>query len=483
MIDLKNIDKIFARQPGSSLLGLAFDGSHLEVAHVRRTNGSVDVKQAFSVTLALDPLTAEVELAARELRNQLDARQIRERWCVVSLPLHWALTLTVKLPEIPDEDVADFLQLEAERGFPYPPEELMVAHSRVRTAGGQFATLVAIPRQQIHRLESVLAAALLRPVSFSLGLTALQPAGDASAPGVLALVPGEAGVAMQITAGGGVVALRTIDGIYEQTGVTRELQADQLRREIRITLGQLPAEVRDQLQQVRVFGRSDAAQELADEANDAASDWGLKLEHVRDHAAKEFGVKIPGGTAISPALALAVRQLADADGMDFLPPKISQWQKLTERYSSGKLFYAGAGAGAVVAVVLLAFFVQQILLWRWQSKWDAIQVRVEHLEDVQKKISTYRPWYDESVRTLSVMKKLTEAFPQDGTVSLKTLEMRDSARVVCSGTALTRPLLDAALDKMRLQSNHLAGVRLEMTRGSGPVEFTFNLQWIGPGAL
>jgi hypothetical protein len=483
MIDLKQADKLFSRQPGSSLLGLAFDGSRVEGVHVRRTNGSVEIKQSFTATLALDPLTAEVELVARELRHQLDARQIRERWCVVSLPLNWALTLTVKLPEIPEADVADFLQLEAERGFPYAPDELMLAHSLFATPdGAKFATLVGIPRQQVSRLEGVLQAAQLRPVSFSLGLTALQPAGDVSAPATLALLPGESGVAMQITCGGGVVVLRTIDGLFEQVGANRELHAEQLRREIRITLGQLPGEVRDQIQCVRVFGREAAADEIAAEAEDGAADWGARLERVRDHAAQEFGVNVPSATAVSAALALAVRRLAGEEGMEFLPPKISRWQQLTERYSSGKLFYVGAGAGAVAAIVLLAFLVQQIMLWHWQSKWTRMEQRVGELTQIRDQIRQYRPWYDESVRTLSILKKLTEAFPQDGAVSLKALELRESARVVCSGTARTREALNATLDNLRRQSNYVAEVRQESTRGSSPLEFTFNFQWRGPGA-
>ena len=130
MIDLKQLDKLFQRQPGNSLLGLSFDGSRLDGVLVRRTNGSVEIKKTFVASLSLDPLTAEVELVGREIRNQLDAEQIRERWCAVCLPVNWALTLTVKLPEIPEEDIADFLQIEAERGFPYSPQELMIAHSR-----------------------------------------------------------------------------------------------------------------------------------------------------------------------------------------------------------------------------------------------------------------------------------------------------------------------------------------------------------------
>src|ERR1041385_1667854 len=191
MIDLKQLDKMFQRQPGSSLLGLSFDGSRLDGVHVRRTNGAVEIKKDFAATLSLDPLTAEVELAGREIRNQLDAHHIRERWCAVCLPLNWALTLTVKLPEIPEEDVADFLQIEAERGFAYGPEDLMVAHSRFATAKGEkFATLVGIPREHVTRLDAVLQAAQLRPVTFSLGITALQRADNESAGRGVALPAG-----------------------------------------------------------------------------------------------------------------------------------------------------------------------------------------------------------------------------------------------------------------------------------------------------
>jgi len=476
------MDKLFSRQPGSSLLGLSFDGSHLEGVHVRRTNGSVEIKKTFTAPLALDPLTAEVELAARELRNQLDAQQIRERWCVVSLPLSWALMLTVKLPEIPEEDIADFLQLEAERGFPYPPDELMLAHSQFATPeGAKFATLVGIPREQVTRLESVLHGAQLRPVSFSLGLTALQPAGDNATPGTLALWPGESGVGMQITCGGGVAVLRTIDGVYEQVGANRELQVEHLRREIRITLGQLPAEVREQLRRVRVFGRGEVAEEIAAEAEDGAQDWGCTLERVRDHAATEFGVKVPANTAVSPALALAVRQLAGQEGMEFLPPKISQWQQLTERYSSGKLFYVGAGAGAIAAIVLLAFLVQQVFLWHWQSRWSGMEKRVTELTQVRDQIRQYRPWYDESVRTLSILKRVTEAFPQDGAISAKALELREPARVTCTGTARNREALIKTLDELR-KAPEISDVHIEMTRGNSPLEFAFNFQWRGGGA-
>ena len=47
----------------------------------------------FSVSLSLDPLTADPELVGREIRNHLDAAGVRERHCIVAVPLKWALIL------------------------------------------------------------------------------------------------------------------------------------------------------------------------------------------------------------------------------------------------------------------------------------------------------------------------------------------------------------------------------------------------------
>lgn len=483
MIDLKNIDKLFSRQPGNSLLGLAFDGSRLEGVQVRRTNGSVEIQKSFTASLSLDPLTAEIELAGREIRKQLDAEHIRERWCAVCLPLTWALTLTLKLPDIPEADIADFLQLEAERGFPYGPEELMLANSRFRTAGGEaWVTLVAIPREHVTRLEAVLKAAQLRPVTFSLGLTALQPAHAETADGVIALLPGETTLAMQISHGGGVPVLRTLDGAFEQTGVERELQVELVAREIRITLGQLQSELRESVRRLRIFGRNDTAQELAEGLQARAASLGLKIEHVREHAVSECGIKLPPGTAVSPALSVAVRRLAGQAGLEFLPPKVSSWKQFSDRYSSGKLVYAGIAAGALVLVVGIAFLVQHIILWRWESQWKQIETNVVELTKIRDQVRQYRPWYDDSVRSLSILKRMTEAFPQTGAVSAKTIELREPARVTCSGTALNREALIKVLDDLR-RTREISSVHIEMTRGNTPLEFTFNFQWVGAGGL
>src|SRR5512143_2719830 len=124
------------RQRLSAVVGLAFDGSRMEVAVLRRTNGSLQVQQTFAVTLSLDPLTNEPELVGREIRNHLQAAGVRERYCVVGLPLKWTLIVHTKIPEMPEEDIASFLQIEAERGFPCDVETLQLATSRYRLPDG-----------------------------------------------------------------------------------------------------------------------------------------------------------------------------------------------------------------------------------------------------------------------------------------------------------------------------------------------------------
>lgn len=472
------------RTAGASLLGLTFDGSRLEGAVLRRTNGHLEIKQTFAVSLSLDPLTAAPELAGREIRKHLDAAGVRERRCVVGLPLNWCLTLGVKLPaELPEPDEASFLQIESERGFPYGPESLITTHSVCRAPGGErLATLVAVPRDHVARLESVLQAAQLRPVSFSLGVTALQPAGLDASHGVVALVPGEQQLALQIACGGGALVLRTIEGAFELEGAEPRFQADAVARELRITLGQLPPDVRNALRGVRVFGSGEAAEEVAEQLGPRLGSFGLPVEQVKVYKPDAFGVKVPGDAAVSPAFSLAARRLAGTDTVfEFLPPRVSAWQQFARKYSSRRLVAGGVTAGAVAAVVLFAFLAQQVQLWYWDAQWREIKAPVHELEDMQTKIRKYRPWFDDSFRSLSILRRLTEAFPEDGVVAAKTVEIRDPAKVTCTGTARDLASLNRTIEKLS-EAREISSVQVEQTRGRAPLQFSFNFQWNAGGA-
>ena len=122
------------RKPLTALLGLALEGSRLEGVVVRRQHGSLRLVQSFTATLTLDPLTNDPELVGREILNHLEAAGVHERHCAVAVPLKWALTARAEIPAMPEADVANFLQIETERGFPCDAATLRVATSRYTTS-------------------------------------------------------------------------------------------------------------------------------------------------------------------------------------------------------------------------------------------------------------------------------------------------------------------------------------------------------------
>ncbi|MEI8042763.1 MAG: hypothetical protein WCL11_15230 [Verrucomicrobiota bacterium] len=477
MSNLLNIG-LLKRQRLTSLLGLALDGSRLDGVVLRRNNGSLQVQQSFSVSLSLDPLTADAELVGREIRNHLDAAGVRERHCVLGLPLKLALATHAELPDLPEADVASFLQIEAERGFPCDAATLLVASSRCRTPSGkQHAMLVGIPRNHLVVLDSALRAARLKPVSFSLGIVALQPAGTEASGGVLALTIGESHVGLQVTSGGGVAALRTLEGALEMEGGRRLLHADLVARESRITLGQLPAELRESVRRIRIFGPPDLSQQLADEMELRLEPMGLKVELVSRYADNEFSLRCPADAAVSPALSLAAERLAGREALfEFLLPRVTAWQQVTARYSSGKLRTAGAVAAVVFLLVAGLFLIQQWQLMRLQSQWAAIAPRVKELEKITQDIHQFRPWFDDSVRVLSILRQLTQAFPEDGVVSAKTVEIRDLSAVTCTGVTRDNQSLIKTVERLRA-SGGIADLRVSTIRGKSPMQFTFDYHW------
>ena len=478
MIDLK---KITSRgQNASSLLGLALEGSRLEGVWLKRSGDALQVAGSFAVTLTLDPLTAAPELVGREIRNHLDAAEIRERRCVVALPLKWALTAHAKVPQLADADAASFLQLEAERSFPCDVATLVTATSRCKLSGdGEQATFVGMPHGHGAALEAALRAAGLKPESFSLGITALQrPAADTS----LALTIGESHVGLQITSGGGVLVLRALEGAVENTGGRVTLHTDVIARELRITLGQLPEAARNALRNVRVFGPRELAQELATELQRRFSALNLSVDVVTRYEAKSLGVSVSPDAPVTAAFSLAAEKLAGrAAAFDFLPPKVSQWQQMMSRYGTGKLRKIGMIAGGVIGLVVAAFLIQQIVLWRFQSRWTDMKARVTELEATQAKIKQYRPWFDESARSLSILRQLTQSFPEDGVVTAKTIEIREANVVTCTGTAKDMNSL-LTVQKKLFASGNVADLKLNRIQGKSPMQFTFDFRWVEGGA-
>jgi hypothetical protein len=465
------------RQAPATLLGLALDGARLEGVVLHRTDGRLQKLQEFSVALTLDPLGAAPELAGREIRNQLDAAGVHERHCLVGLPLKWVLTTPTELPPLPPADAASLLQLEAERGFSSDVAGLQIGDSRSALAGGRHYVLLAgIPNPQLEALEKVLAAARLKPVSFALGICALQP--PAPAGGTLALVIGEHSVGLQITVGGGIVALRALEGALESENGRRTLVTASVVREARVTLGQLPEELRAAVKSIRIFGPRELAQPLTDELELRFEPLGLTVDWVGQYEPGEFGAAaIPAKSAVSAAFSLAARGLTAAKPpFEFLPPKPSAFEQYVTKYSSGRFGTSGAVAAGVAGLVGLLFLGQQLELWHYRTQWSHLSAKVADLQGIEDQISQFRPWYDDTHRSLSILRQLTLVFPEDGSVTAKTIEIRDGNQINLSGTARDNASLLAMQARLRGAAG-VSVVRVDQIRGKAPIQFTFDFQF------
>lgn len=474
--------KSLHKQPTSSVLGLSLHGSQLEGVVLRRSNGSLLVQKKFSATLALSPLTADPELAGREIRNHLEQAGIRERHCVVAIPLSASLNAVIDLPDLPESDVEGFLAIEAERSFPYAPEALLMSKYRFSAGQKPRAVLVAFQRAELVALDQALRLARLKPTSFSLGSAALQPPANSSSDGVIALVISENTVDLQVTAAGGIVALRSLNGVFDTEGTHKTLSADLLAREIRITLGQLPAEFRDRVRLVRIFGRGELARRFLADFSPKATALGLDARLVERYEPADFAKQIPVDVEVSDAFSVAAKYLTGAPApFEFLPPRVTAWQQVATRFSSGKLVWAGSAAGAAVLIFAVAFGFQQWKLSRLDSEWTGMEAKVKQLDGLQQEIRRFRPWFDESFGSLTILRKVTQAFPEEGAVTAKTLEIRELSTVTCSGIATDNQALLRVLDQLRA-ANEVSNLKLDQVRGKTPMQFTFNFQWSEGGA-
>src|SRR5208283_931583 len=133
--------------------------------------------------------------------------------------------------------------------------------------------------------------------------------------------------------GGGIAALRGLEGAIEDEAGRRKLQADLVAREARITLGQLPVELRDTVKRIRIFGPRELAQQLADEMELRFEPMGLSVEVVAAYKPDEFGVQLPPDASLSAAFSLAARPLVnEPPAFEFLPVKPTLIEQFAAKY-------------------------------------------------------------------------------------------------------------------------------------------------------
>jgi len=464
-------------------LGLAFEGKRITACVVRRAGDRLRIRQTLQTALSLDPLTDDPELVGREVRNHLDAASIRESRCVVCVPLEWALTLRTEVPELSETDTDSFFRVQAEREFPFATEDLFISVSRYGTSDGtHHATIVAMAANHVSVLQKVLKAANLRPAGVTLGIASLLEGTDESEEGIVALLFKENGVDLGVATSGSVVALRSLDETVETDPQRGAFDVETVVRQLRITLGQMPQDLRDRVRSVKVFGPSGLVGSVFEELQSSIAPMGMSVESgesgVYGQAAESEALRQMLPTAFAAA---AGRLLGRPSGLEFLPPRSSRLKVIAGRVSSrGTLWLAGAAA-VVVLGFGAAFLYQYWRLSRLEVEWSAIEPRVAEIETMQQQVKQFRPWFDDLPQSLLLVRKITEAFPEEGTVWAKSVSIKKLAEVSCLGHARTIRDRETMCDSLR-ETDGVEELHVSEVQGDSPLQFRLTFRWNAGGS-
>jgi hypothetical protein len=188
-----------------------------------------------------------------------------------------------------------------------------------------------------------------------------------------------------VSSGGALVALRTLP--YNDTN-----SLSGISRELRITLGRIPQNIRERICQARLIGAS-------------GLDWSDMLG--------ELGLEI--------VLAKAESLPPPSARLEFFHPPVSRWPLLLERVKTHR--HAAAIAAVVVLLPILLFTARSFWEGRLESRWRSMEKKVAELEDLQKKIRQYRPWSNPVPEKMRALRTLVETFPAEGDLWVRTIKI------------------------------------------------------------
>jgi len=449
-----------------SLLAITLESGRLAMSVVRSEEDEPRVAKSFSIPLGDDDVLKDPEKAGQQLAAALGEAGVRERRCVVCLPPGWALTASTDLPEVAEEDLRGYLELRAEREFTIPAGELRLGYCAYTLPSGQRrATLAALPAKKIEAVERMLEIAHREAASISLSLDKCLSEPEAM---VHFLTNGNH-TDVVVTAGGGVAGLRSLAGPL--TSDDTAFDPVTFCREVRITLGRLPEPVRQQLRRAAFGGPS--AQRLCVATRNDLQRMGIESPACGD---------APGAANLAPdavgaAAETARRRLrAEPIAFEFIVPETKPWQAMLERIDTKGRRRLALAAACLVVLPLVMLFIRSRIESHYEQRWDDMAAAANELDGLQQKIREFRPWFAATPQGLQLMESLVSAFPDQGDVWAKSVQVAEGYKVTCTGYAKTQQALLALLDKMRKRPD-ITALQVQQMRGDSPVQFAITYQW------
>lgn len=471
-----NLPSWLDRKTPGALVSVALEDNGVSVVLARQSGGRCQVVKHFTLAIPAARLESAPEEAGRLLGEALKTHGVTERRCVVRLPLAWAMAAPVEKLVLTGQDLIDFLELRAEKEFGFAPGRAALAHHPFKLADGSSrATLVGIPIQRIEAVTRLLQAAGQRALSFTLGLGNCPYLEETREVAALRVCPAGSGLDLVLTLGTSRVTFRHLDGegsADHDSGIS----ADILVREARLTLGRLPAELRAACRAIRFHGPEALISRLYHDTAPRLRELGWEsVERVAYRPVEAGDGPLP--FACEAAVEAACRALSGtAAALEFLPQRETTWEKFQRRYAGGRRKQLALAAAAVVLLIALPAFLQSRRLSSLEAHWKEISPKVTALEQVQEDIRRFRPWFDNTAPSLQVIEEVTQAFPEEGVIWAKSIELKPGSIFTCSGLARNNQAIMETLERLR-RNPGITELKVRSMRGENPVQFSFQFTW------
>jgi hypothetical protein len=456
-IDLAELKK---RLQARAVLAISFETAEISVALLRREGDLTRAGESFTIAIGAEEAISDPERAGTALADALDRARVRERRCAVCIPRRWAMTSTTQVPDLSGEDLRSFVELRAETEFTIGSGDLRLAHSAYRLPDGQQHVMIAgVPAKRMDALQRVLETAGCRAVSVSLGLDRPARLGESGAS--LQFLANCDYVDVVVAAGGGVTSLRTLPGPKGSS-----FDALSFLREVRITLGRLPAQVRQGITSARFAGPTETVQTLLAETAEPLRKLGIAHTEVE-----------PGGASAHPALDAAERYLRRQPVLfELVRREEKPWQTALARFDDKKRRWVLIGIVGLVILPILTLIIRSRMESNLAREWQAMRGEVADLEKLQQQIRQFRPWFDSVPQALQCLEAVAACFPESGEVWAKSAQLGENGKVTCVGFAKTQAAILALLDRLRAKPG-VTALQLQGAKGDNPIQFTIIFQW------
>ena len=458
-----------------AILAIGLEEHLAGAAVVEQSGGARVLGAAASFSMSLNLLKDAPDLVGSELRQHLDAAHIHVKRCILCVPARWLLCAQVPIPELPEQDIPGYIELQAERQFPLAGDEIVYAASQYQTPDGvRGATLLALPLNRLQKLQALARAARLEVIGVTSPVAALARWNRPAESAVLLAEPER--VELAITGFGGLVNLRALGGAPHDPMDAGGIEFNGLGRELRISMKRLPKSLSAAIGSIEVYGEETLVPELVAAVRDALG--GAEVT-VRTGTADIPHRDRETGRTANPALVAAADLYLRGAGIqpNFLPPRPGRFEELVRTALKRRTTSLVAGAAGLLLLASAAFAIQARTLHVLEAEMEALGPRAESAGALQDQIRTYRDWFDAGAPTLDIASGLTEAFPEEGTVWLKSASIKNGATITCSGKATGNRAWLEMLESLRA-APAFGGVQVSQVRGDAPLEFNFSCTWL-----